>query len=137
VKPVVFLLAELGYPPYSEVLAVTRDTLARRSEALRRFVRASAEGWKSYLADPAPGNALIKRENPQMSVELLAYGHRKMREYAIVTGTDTAASGLLTMSDARWRQTIDFLMSAGLAKPNVDYASAFTLSIVRDVKVLP
>lgn len=137
VKPVVFLLAELGYPPYSEVLAVTRDTLAKRADVLERFVRASAEGWKSYLANPASGNALIKRENPQMSDELLAYGHRKMLEYAIVTGADTAASGLLTMSDARWRQTIDFLMGARLAKPNVDYASAFTLSIVRDVKVLP
>ena len=137
VEPVVFLLAERGYPPYSEVLAVTRDTLAKRPDVLARFVRASAEGWKSYLANPAPGNALIKRENPQMSDELLAYGHRKMLEYAIVTGTDTATSGLLTMSEARWRQTIDFLMSTGLAKPNADYASAFTLSIVRDVKVLP
>ena len=137
VKPVVFLLAELGYPPYSEVLAVTRDTLAKRPDVLARFVRASAEGWKSYLANPAPGNALIKRENPQMSDELLAYGHRKMLDYAIVTGTDTATSGLLTMSEARWRQTIDFLMGARLAKPNADYASAFTLSIVRDVKVLP
>ena len=137
VKPVVFLLAELGYPPYSEVLAVTRETLAKRADALARFVRASAEGWKSYLANPAPGNALIKRDNPQMSDELLAYGHRKMREHAIVTGSDTATGGLLTMTDTRWRQTIDFLTSAGLAKPNVDYASAFTLSIVRDVRVLP
>jgi NitT/TauT family transport system substrate-binding protein len=137
VKPVVFLLAELGYPPYSEVLAVTRDTLAKRPDVLARFVRASAEGWRSYLANPAPGNALIKRENPQMSDELLAYGHRKMLEYAIVTGTDTATSGLLTMSEARWRQTMDFLEAARLTEPNVDYASAFTLSIVRDVKVLP
>ena len=32
-----------------------------RSDALERFVRASAEGWKSYLANPAPGNALIKQ----------------------------------------------------------------------------
>jgi len=137
VQPVVLLLAERGYPPYSEVLVVTRNTLARRTEALKRFVRASAEGWKSYLANPAPGNALIKRDNPQMSDELLAYGHRKMVEYAIVTGTDTATDGLLTMTDARWRQTIDFLQSVGLTKPNVDYASAFTLSIVRDVRVLP
>jgi len=137
VKPVVFLLAELGYPPYSEVLAVTRDTLAKRADVLQRFVRASAEGWKSYLADPAPGNALIKRENPQMSDELLAYGHRKIVEHAIVAGADTAGSGLLTMTDMRWRQTVDFLRGAGLAKPNVDYASAFTLSIVRDVRVLP
>jgi len=137
VKPVVFLLAELGYPPYSEVLAVTRNTLSARPDALQRFVRASAEGWKSYLANPAPANALIKRDNPQMSDELLAYGHRKMVEYAIVAGPDTASGGLLTMTQARWQKTIAFLRGAGLAKPNVDYASAFTLSIVRDVRVLP
>ena len=137
VKPVVFLLAEHGYPPYSEVLAVRRDSLAKRSDALTRFVRASALGWKSYLANPAAGNALIKRDNPQMSDELLAYGHRKMIEYAIVAGTDTATQGLLTMTDKRWQQTLDFLRSAALAKANIDYAQAYTLSIVRNVKVLP
>ena len=136
-KPVVFLLAEQGYPPYSEVLAVRRDAIAQRADVLARFVRASAEGWKSYLANPAAGNALIKRDNPQMSDELLAYGHQKMREYAIVTGSDTATGGLLTMTEARWQRTLDFLRAAGLAKNGVDYASAFTLSIVRDVKVLP
>jgi NitT/TauT family transport system substrate-binding protein len=137
VKPVVFLLAEQGYPPYSEVLAVRRDAIAQRADVLARFVRASAEGWKSYLANPAAGNALIKRDNPQMSDELLAYGHQKMREYAIVTGSDTATGGLLTMTEARWQRTLDFLRATGLAKNGVDYASAFTLSIVRDVKVLP
>ena len=137
VAPVVFLLAEQGYPPYSEVLAVRRDTLAGRADALTRFVRASAEGWKSYLANPAPGNALIKRDNPQMGDELLAYGHRKMKEYAIVAGGDTVTQGLLTMTDARWQQTLQFLRGAGLTKPGVDYAPAWTLSIVRNVKVLP
>jgi NitT/TauT family transport system substrate-binding protein len=137
VKPVVFLLAEQGYPPYSEVLAVRRDALRERTDALTRFVRASAEGWKSYLADPAPGNALIKRDNPQMSDELLAYGHRKMREYGIVAGADTATLGLLTMTDTRWQQTLEFLRGAGLAKAGVDYAPGYTLSIVRNVKVLP
>ncbi|MEO8303905.1 MAG: ABC transporter substrate-binding protein [Betaproteobacteria bacterium] len=137
IKPVVFLLAEQGYPPYSEVLAVRRDALARRADALARFVRASAEGWKSYLANPAPANALIKRDNPQMSDALLAYGHRKIKEYSIVGGGDTATAGLLTMTDARWQKTIAFLRTAGLARPNVDYAAAYTLSIVKDVKVMP
>ena len=137
IKPVVFLLADLGYPPYSEALVVTRDTLAKRRDVLVRFVRASAEGWKSYLANPEPGNALIKRDNPQMSDELLAYSQRKTKEYAIVTGGDAATAGLLTMTDARWTQTVDFLRGAGLTQPGVDYAQAYTLSIVRDVKVLP
>ena len=137
IQPVVFLLADLGYPPYSEALVVTRDTLGKRSDALARFVRASAEGWKSYLANPAPGNALIKRDNPEMSDALLAYSQRKMKEHAIVAGGDAATRGLLTMTDTRWTQTIDFLRSAGLTKAGTDYAKAYTLSLVRDVKVLP
>jgi NitT/TauT family transport system substrate-binding protein len=137
VKPNVFLLADYGYPPYSEALVVRTDTLAKRADALERFVRASAEGWKSYLANPAPGNALIKKDNPQMGDELLAFGHRKMKEHGIVDSGDAARNGLLTMTDARWRATVDFLKLTRLAKPNVDYTKAWSLSVVRAVKVLP
>jgi len=137
VKPVVFLLADLGYPPYAETLIVTRATLDKRRDALERFVRASAEGWKSYLANPSPGNALIKRDNPEMSDDLLAFGHRKMKEYALVAGGDATTQGLLTMTDARWARTLDFLREAKLTKPGIDYGQAHTLSIVKDVKVLP
>jgi NitT/TauT family transport system substrate-binding protein len=137
VKPVVFLLADYGYPPYSQALIVTRDTLDKRGEAIRRFVRASAEGWKSYLANPAPGNALIRRENPQMSDELLAYGLAKMKAYAIVEGGEAKGHGLLTMSNARWNATLEFLRSTGLAKPGVDYTKAWTIEVVREIRVLP
>jgi len=137
VKPVVFLLADQGYPPYSEVLAVTRDTIAKRADVMQRFVRASAEGWKSYLANPAPGNALIRKANPEMSEELLAYGVRKMREYAIVEGGDAKTGGLLSMTDARWKSTVDFLRSAGLAKAGTDYTRAWTLDVAKNVRVLP
>jgi NitT/TauT family transport system substrate-binding protein len=137
VKPVVFLLADLGYPPYAETLVVTRDTLTKRREVLRRFVLASAEGWKSYLANPAPGNALIKEANPQMTDDLLAYGLAKMKQYAVVTGGDVGTRGLLTMTDARWEGTIAFLRAAGLANSGTDYAKAWTLDIANSVKVLP
>lgn len=137
VKPVVFLLADLGYPPYSEALVVTRGTLDKRADVLKRFLRASAEGWKSYLANPGPGNALIRKDNPQMSEAMLAYGVQKMKENRIVDGGDAAALGLLSMTQARWDATVAFLRAAGLAKPNVDYSRAWTLELVRDVKVLP
>ena len=46
VKPAVFLLADLGYPPYSEALVVTRDTLAqarRCAATLRARIRRRLE----------------------------------------------------------------------------------------------
>ena len=67
--------------------AATRSS--RRGDVLERFVRASAEGWKSYLANPAPGNALISKDNPQMSDELLAYG---VPQDARVRASSTAAT---------------------------------------------
>ena len=137
ITPVVFLLADLGYPPYSESLIVRKAAVRERADALKRFLRASAEGWKSYLANPAPAHALIKRDNPEMSDELLAYGHRKLKEYAIVTGGDAPVLGILTMTDAHWQKTLDFVKGAGLAKPGFDYRGAWTLDLVRDVKVLP
>ena len=72
-----------------------------------------------------------------MSDELLAYGLRKMNEYGIVAGGDARKFGLLTMTDARWQATIDFLRSAGLAKPGVDYRRAYTLDLVKAVRVVP
>jgi NitT/TauT family transport system substrate-binding protein len=137
VRPVVFLLADFGYPPYSQALVVTRTTLAKRTDALERFLRASAEGWRSYLANPQPGNALIKAGNPEMTDELLAYGVRKLVEHGIVTSGDARKFGLLTMTDARWQATIEFLRAAGLAKAGADYKSAYTLDLVKAVRVVP
>jgi NitT/TauT family transport system substrate-binding protein len=127
----------LGYPPYAEVLVVKRDTLASRRDALRRFLQASAEGWKSYLANPAPGNALIRKDNPEMSEDLLAFGVRKMREHAIVAGGDAMKAGLFAMTDARWQTTVEFLRSANLAKAGTDYRKAWTVDLVTTVKVMP
>jgi NitT/TauT family transport system substrate-binding protein len=137
VKPVVFLLADLGYPPYSESLVVRRADVQARADALRRFLVASAEGWKSYLANPAPAHALIRRDNPQMTDALLAFGHATMKQYGIVTGGDAPRLGILTMTDKRWQSTFAFVQSTGLGKPGFDYRPAYTLDLIRDVHVLP
>jgi NitT/TauT family transport system substrate-binding protein len=137
IKPSVFLLANLGYPPYAETLVVTRGTLASKKEALQRFIRASAEGWKSYLANPEPGNALIKRDNPRMENGLLAYGVARMKEHGMVTGGDAATHGIMSMTDARWQKTGEFMRAAGLIDQRFDMQQVYTLELVRDVMVMP
>lgn len=137
IKPAVFLLADLGYPPYAETIVVTLGTLAARKGTVERFIRASAEGWKSYLANPAPGNVLIKRDNPRIEDALIAYGVARIREYGLVTGGDAASRGIMTMTDARWDQTAEFMRSAGLLKPDFDIRSAYSLDLVQGVNVLP
>ncbi len=137
VKPVVFLLADEGYPPYAQTIVVLEKTLKEKPAAVKQFLQATAEGYKSYLANPTPGNALIKKSNPAMEDALLAFGVAKMKEYGLVTGGDAKKQGILTMTDARWKQTFDFMVGAGLVKPEVNYKKAYTLDLVKQVKVLP
>jgi NitT/TauT family transport system substrate-binding protein len=137
VTPKVFLLADHGYPPYAETIVATRKTVSEKPDVLRRFIEASALGWKSYLANPRPGNALIKKDNPQIENDLLDFSIAKMKEYGLVTGGDAATQGIMTMTDARWKQTFEFMAQAGLLRPDIDYRKAFTLEFVQQVKVLP
>jgi NitT/TauT family transport system substrate-binding protein len=137
VKPVVFLLADSGYPPYAETIVVTAKTLKEKPELVRKFIEASAQGWKSYLQKPAPGNALIKKANPEMTEELMDFGVKKMKDYGLVTGGGAKTAGILSMSDTRWKQTFDFMVSAGLTPADTEYRKAYTLDLLKGIKVMP
>lgn len=137
VSPHVFLLAASGYPPYAETIVTLAKTVREKPDVIRRFVEASALGWKSYLANPAPGNALIKRDSPQIEDDLLAFSVARMKDYGLVTGGAAATQGILTMSDERWKQTFDFMVQAGLIRPDVEYRKAYTLQFAQQVKVMP
>ncbi|WP_083379953.1 ABC transporter substrate-binding protein [Paraburkholderia fungorum] len=132
-----FLFADDGYPPYNTTIVTMRDTMKTKPDVVARFVKASMEGWKSYLNDPAPGNALIKKDNPQMSDAQLAYGVAQLKKLKIVTGGDAATQGIGTMSDARWKKTFDYMVDAKLLKPATDYHAAYTLQFIQNVKVMP
>lgn len=68
-----FLFADAGYPAYGGILVTRNDVIQSKPEVVQRFVKASMEGWKNYLADPRLGNAIIKKENPNMQDDLLAF----------------------------------------------------------------
>ncbi len=132
-----YLFADDGYPPYGTTMVTTQKLVKERPEVVARFVRATVEGWKSYLADPAPANELIKKDNPNMKDDQLAYAVAKLKEHQLVTGGDAARLGIGIITDERWKRTFEYMVSAGLLKPDVDWKQAYTTQFVRDLKVMP
>ncbi len=132
-----FLLADDGYPPYGNTIVTLQQTVKQTPELVQRFVEATLEGWKSYLADPAPGNALIKQDNPNMNDELLAYSVRTMKDRHFFDGGDAAKLGAGAMTDARWQSTYDLMVSSGQIKPIANWKQAYTLQFVKNQKVTP
>jgi NitT/TauT family transport system substrate-binding protein len=137
IKARFFLFADDGYPPYGTTMVATQKLVKERPEVVARFVRASIEGWKSYLADPTPANELIKKDNPNMKDDQLAYAVAKLKEHQLVTGGDAAKFGIGIVTEERWKRTFDYMVSAGLLKPDVDWKQAYTTQFVRDLKVMP
>ncbi len=61
-KPQVFLLADNGYPGYSNLVLVPQSWIDTNPKAVQAFVIATQLGWLHYLnGNPGPGNAQIKR----------------------------------------------------------------------------
>jgi NitT/TauT family transport system substrate-binding protein len=131
-----FLLAKFGYPPYGSTLTTTQPFLAKNPSVVKRFVEATMEGWKSYLHDPAPGNVLIKIDNPKMTDAQLAYSLAQLRATGAVTSGDASTMSIGVMTDARWKVTRDFLVRNSLLKDATDWKSAYTLDYVKNLHVI-
>jgi len=130
-KPKVFLLADHGFNAYSTLIETRRDLVEKKPDLVQRFVDASAIGWYNYIyGDSRPGNALIKKYNPEMSDALLAYSIAKMKEYGIVDSGDAVKLGIGAMTDAHWKSFFDKMVRAGVVKASLDYKRAYTLQFV-------
>jgi NitT/TauT family transport system substrate-binding protein len=130
-RPVVLLLADAGFEGYGSLIVAPTALLARNPDLIRRFLAASAEGWRAYLtADPAPGNALIRHDNPEMTDDLLAYGRNALITHGLVLGGDGARLGPFAMTDARWAAFFAQVESAHLYPASLDWHRAYTLQFV-------
>ncbi|OLP15734.1 nitrate ABC transporter substrate-binding protein [Leptolyngbya sp. 'hensonii'] len=129
-KPVVFLLADFGYTSYTTTIEATRKLTEEKPDLVQRFVDASIKGWYSYLENPAPANALIKKDNPNMTDDQIDYGLRKLKEYGVIMSGDAEALGIGAMNEARWKALFESMVQAGIVKAETKYQEAFTLKYV-------
>jgi NitT/TauT family transport system substrate-binding protein len=131
VKPVVMLLADAGYSSYGALIQTSHKLVNENPARVQAFVDASIEGWYDYLyGDPAPANALIKKDNPEMTDALLAYGRGKMIEYGVADSGEAAQSGIGAMSNARWAEFFQMMVAEGLYPKEMDVTEAYTLQFV-------
>jgi NitT/TauT family transport system substrate-binding protein len=130
-KPGIILLADYGFNTYSTLIETRRDLTDKKPDLVQRFVDASIIGWYNYLyGDNAPANAMIKKLNPEMTDELLAYSVSKMKEYGIVDSGDSLHDGIGAMTDARFASFFEKMVRAGVVRRDIDFRQAYTLRFV-------
>jgi NitT/TauT family transport system substrate-binding protein len=130
-KPGVILLADYGFNTYSTLIETRRELIGNKPDLVQRFVDASIIGWYNYLyRDNSPGNALIRKLNPEMTDELLAYSVAKMKEHGIVDSGQSLQDGIGAMNDERVASFFDKMVRAGVVRSDIDFRKAYTLRFV-------
>ncbi len=130
-KPNIFLLADQGYSTYATTIETRQDLVDNNPDLVQRFVDASAIGWYHYLyGDNSKANAAIKKDNPDITDEQIAFSFAKMKEYGLADSGDTLKLGIGAMTDARMKDFFDQMVKAGVVDAGVDYRKAYTLKFV-------
>lgn len=114
----VFLLAEAGYNPYVEVVAMKSSFYEKNKDLVERFVRATRLGWQAYLKDPRATNKQMALLNKAMSPDTFEAIAQAQIPFI---KTEDPSYILGTMSEARWTELANQLLELGLLKnkPNI------------------
>ncbi len=120
--PKALLVADTGFNPYTSVLITTAERVAAEPELVGAVVRASVKGWEQYLAEPEATNRHINSLNPEMGMDILAYGAAESA--AMILDPKAPQNGLGQMTLQRWQELLAQMVAAGLIKDGLVAASA-------------
>lgn len=131
-KPVVHLLADHGFSTYSTVIEARTDTVKDKPQLVQRFVDASILGWVNYLyGDRKAANAMMIRENPEMTEAEIEASVALMKQQGIVDSGEALRNGVGAMSTERIQDFYAQMVKAGLYKAGeVDLSKVATLQFV-------
>ena len=105
--------------------------IAANPAAVKAFVEATAKGWDDYLnGDPKPADALILKDNPEMTQDVLDQARAKLKSYAIVNGGDAKTGGTGAMTDAGWKAFFDMASDQGVFPKTLDYRKGYSLEFL-------
>jgi NitT/TauT family transport system substrate-binding protein len=125
----VLLTSDAGYSPY-RVMFTTRGYLEQHQEIVAKFVRASLKGWRDYLSDPAPANAVIAKLNPALNPEWMQFTWQALRDGRFVAGDAANGVELGQMNPARWATMYQQLLDLKVIGKPFDPTTAYTLQFV-------
>lgn len=120
--PKTLMLSDFGFNLYSSVLFADEKTLAKSPDVVKAMVQASAKGWKKYLTDPESTNKVINAANPEMGVDILAYGVETLQTLCATEGDQPFGS----MTQQRWQTLHDQMLEIGAIEKPISVSDVFT-----------
>lgn len=116
-----WLVANEGFNPYLVLLAVSEKNLKSNSDKYTKFVKATRQGWQSYLKNPKQTNTLLNKKNPSMKLEVMTASMDKVKSLALFPKELPQGA----MTDMRWDEQVKIMKDLKLIKSDLKPADLF------------
>jgi NitT/TauT family transport system substrate-binding protein len=131
--PECLMLSDIGFNPYTSCLVVNEKFAKTQPAIVRGMVQASVRGWAKYLESPEETNRAIHKLNPEMELDVLAYGAKTIKP--LVLDPVAKKEGIGTMSQKRWSDLLQQLVEIDqLSAGDVRVDAVFTTEFLRPAK---
>jgi NitT/TauT family transport system substrate-binding protein len=107
----VFPISDIGFNPYTDVMATSGELLRSKPEMVKPMVAAVREGLRIYLDDPKPTNVHMQQFNPTMPLDLFTETSEVQKP--LIETEETRRNGLGVMTKERWETLIKQLKDLG------------------------
>jgi ABC-type nitrate/sulfonate/bicarbonate transport system substrate-binding protein len=123
--------ADNGLPFVTESFLVSQDSIDNRREALKGFLYASIRGWKDAVTD-VDGAVALAVDNYGKTLDLDAATQKLQAAEAnkLIQSDETAANGLLTISDTAMQTSLATLKATGV---EIAAGDLFDTSLITEV----
>ncbi|WP_421989346.1 ABC transporter substrate-binding protein [Roseococcus sp.] len=126
--PVSILLADYGYQNYASTIFGTTAWIEAHKDAVKAFVKATAEGYRLCVTgDYAAAMKAVMAANPDHTAALFDFKIKQMVDRGLVAGGDAEKGGIGAMTDARWKDFFDTMVTSGVYPKDTDYKAAYSL----------
>jgi NitT/TauT family transport system substrate-binding protein len=119
-----FLNADLGYNPYGNVIITTEDMIKNHPDTIKKYLKATTDGWDYYYAHADEVNKEINSVNPDYKLDHLKDAQSVAKDF--VFGGDAAAHGVGYMSEERWKTLVDEMKAAGMITTDIPTKDLYT-----------
>ena len=117
-------LSDHGIDLYSTNIIVTERFLAEHGDLVRRFLRASLEGWSYAIEHPGEALEAYTAERPESD---RAFNEANFRQLIpILQSPDVMRDGFGAQTADRWEDTRDILFDLGMIESRVEVSQLFT-----------
>ena len=107
----VFPISDIGFNPYTDVMATSGELLRSKPEMVKSMVAAVREGLRIYLDNLQPTNLRMQQLNPTMGLDMFTESAEAQRP--LIETEETRKNGLGVMTRERWETLIMQLKNLG------------------------